>query len=213
MSLVKKLKIHYDDFNVEIENWEVLDSGVTVLWGPSGSGKTSVFRGLIGLERNAQCEWIFKNQDLGRMSTPERKIGVVFQNYELFGHMTVYQNLKFAAQARKINAEVYESKITHLTKQLRIESLKHKNVKLLSGGERQRAALAQSLVGDPNILFLDEPFSALDEELRQESRELVKAIIEEYQIPVLLITHDNRDVDFLAKKVTLIKNGRIIDQP
>ncbi|MCK6599196.1 MAG: ATP-binding cassette domain-containing protein, partial [Bdellovibrionaceae bacterium] len=86
-------------------------------------------------------------------------------------------------------------------------------VKLLSGGERQRAALAQSLVGDPNILFLDEPFSALDEELRQESRELVKAIIEEYQIPVLLITHDKRDVDFLAKKVTLIKNGRIIDQP
>lgn len=210
MSLVKKLKIQYDDFLVDIENWEVLDKGVTVLWGPSGSGKTSVFRGLLGLENQAQCSWLFNNQDLGQLPVNKRRIGVVFQNYELFSHMTAIQNIKFAAEARNISDQEFKTNLSKLAQKLRVESVLEKNVKLLSGGERQRVALIQALIGKPNILFLDEPFSALDEELKQESRELIKSVLSEQEIPVLLITHDKRDVDALAQKVSLIKDGKVL---
>lgn len=209
MSLVKKLKIQYSDFLIDITDWEILDQGVTVLWGPSGSGKTSVFRGLLGLENNVECSWMFKDQDFGKLSVKQRKIGVVFQNYELFSHMTAFQNIKFAAECRKIDKSDYEPKLKHLVAKLRIDNIMEKNVKLISGGERQRVALAQALIGRPNILFLDEPFSALDEELKQESRELVKSVLNEQEIPVLLITHDRRDVDFLAQKVSHIHQGKI----
>lgn len=209
MSLVKKLRIQYSDFLVDIKDWEILDQGVTVLWGPSGSGKTSVFRGLLGLENNVECSWIFKDQDFGKLSVKHRKIGVVFQNYELFSHMTAFQNIKFAAESRKIDKSDYEPQLKYLVGKLRIDNIMEKNVKLISGGERQRVALAQALIGRPNILFLDEPFSALDEELKQESRELVKNVLKEQEIPVLLITHDRRDVDFLAQKVSHIHQGKI----
>ncbi|MCB0368071.1 MAG: ATP-binding cassette domain-containing protein [Bdellovibrionales bacterium] len=209
MSLVKKLKIQYNDFLVDIENWEILDKGVTVLWGPSGSGKTSVFRGLLGLEPKAECHWLMNDIDVGKLAVGERKIGVVFQNYELFSHMTAYQNIRFAAEARNIAEDEFSLNILKLSKKLRVSELLEKNVKLLSGGERQRVALIQAMIGKPNILFLDEPFSALDEELKQESRELIKTVLSEYNIPVLMITHDKRDVDYLADKVSTIKQGLI----
>lgn len=211
MSLVKKLRIQYSDFLVDIKDWEILDRGVTVLWGPSGSGKTSVFRGLLGIEPQVECSWIFREQDFGKLSVQKRKIGVVFQNYELFSHMTGLQNIKFAAEARGVKKAEYEEALKALSSKLRIEQVLDKNVKLLSGGERQRVALIQALIGKPNILFLDEPFSALDEELKQESRELVKDVLNEQEIPVLLITHDRRDVDFLAQKVSLIQAGKIVE--
>lgn len=211
MSLVKKLRIQYNDFLIDIKDWEILDKGVTVLWGPSGSGKTSVFRGLLGLEPKVECSWMFQDQDFGKLSIQKRRIGVVFQNYELFSHMTGLQNIRFAAEARGIKKDQYEERLKRLSSKLRIEQVLDKNVRLLSGGERQRVALIQALIGKPNILFLDEPFSALDEELKQESRELVKNILNEEKIPVLLITHDRRDVDFLAKKVTVIQAGHIVE--
>lgn len=209
MSLVKKLRIQYNDFLVDIADWEILDKGVTVLWGPSGSGKTSVFRGLLGLEDKAECSWIFSSEDLGKLPVQKRKIGVVFQNYELFSHMTALQNIRFAAEARGIEKNEFQKHLSDLSQKLRVGPVLEKNVKLLSGGERQRVALIQALIGKPRILFLDEPFSALDEELKQESRELLKRVLIEQEIPVLLITHDKRDVDFLAQKVSLIKNGKI----
>lgn len=211
MSLVKKLRIQYDDFLVDIKDWEILDKGVTVLWGPSGSGKTSVFRGLLGIEPQVECSWIFQEQDFGKLSVPKRKIGVVFQNYELFSHMTGLQNIKFAAEARGIKKTEYEAMLKTLSAKLRIDQVLDKNVRLLSGGERQRVALVQALIGKPNILFLDEPFSALDEELKQESRELVKNVLNEQEIPVLLITHDRRDVDYLAQKVSVIQSGKLVE--
>lgn len=211
MSLVKKLRIQYDDFLVDIKDWEILDKGVTVLWGPSGSGKTSVFRGLLGIEPQVECSWIFHEQDFGKLSVPKRKIGVVFQNYELFSHMTGLQNIKFAAEARGIQKTEYEAMLKTLSAKLRIDQVLDKNVRLLSGGERQRVALVQALIGKPNILFLDEPFSALDEELKQESRELVKNVLNEQEIPVLLITHDRRDVDYLAQKVSVIQSGKLVE--
>ncbi|OYZ18418.1 MAG: thiamine ABC transporter ATP-binding protein [Bdellovibrio sp. 28-41-41] len=210
MSLVEKLIIEYSDFSVRIEKWELLDSGVNVLWGPSGSGKTSVFRGLLGLENVKECKWNFGGEDLGRLSPGQKNIGVVFQTYDLFPHMTAYENIQFAAEARKVDSASFERQIDGIAKKLRIEHLLNKKAPLLSGGEQQRVAMARAVVGKPRMLFLDEPFSALDEELKQESRELVRDFIKEQNIPVLLITHDKRDVDVLGDKVFEIKNGQLL---
>lgn len=213
MSLVEKLKINYSDFNVDIENWEILDQGVTVLWGPSGAGKSSVFKGLLGLENHSSCVWKFKvgNQeiDLGKLKPADKRIGVVFQNYELFPHMTGYENVKFAADCRKILNDDFNVKYAQFVEKLKLEKLMDKNVTLLSGGEKQRVALIRAMIANPRILFLDEPFSALDEGLKNESRELLKSVIVDLDVPVLLITHDERDVSALAQKVSRIDNGRL----
>lgn len=210
MSLVEKLTIEYSDFSIQIQKWELLDLGVTVLWGPSGSGKTSVFRGLLGLEVVKDCQWIFGGIDIGRLTPGQKNIGVVFQSYDLFPHMTAYENIQFAAQAKKVAAAEFEQQLEGISKKLRIDNIMNKKAPLLSGGEQQRVAMARAVVGKPRMLFLDEPFSALDEELKQESRELVRDFIKEQRIPVLLITHDKRDVDFLGDKISEIKAGRLI---
>lgn len=212
MSLVENLRHDYGDFKLEIPKWEILDSGVTALCGPSGSGKTSVFRMLLGLEKNLNFTWTFKGEDLAKKKTPERKLGVVFQSYDLFPHMTAKENILFAAKARKVPADRAEKRLKEIAQTLKMESFLDRKSSLCSGGEKQRIALARAIIGEPQILLLDEPFSALDSHLRSESRKLVKALIEKEKIPTILVTHDKEDVDFLANKVSYIENGSLTNE-
>jgi thiamine transport system ATP-binding protein len=212
MSLVENLFRNYGDFKIDIPSWEILDEGVTVLWGPSGSGKTSVFRLLIGLESSPNMRWTFQGHDLAKMAVPQKRLGVVFQTLDLFPHMTAEENVLFAAKAREIPPEQAYEKLKELTAVLQMSSFLNRPVGVLSGGERQRVAIARALSGDPRVLLLDEPFSALDQELRQESRALIKRVIEEEKIPTLLVTHDPADVEMLANKVSTIKHGTIIEE-
>ena len=212
MSLVENLRHDYGDFKLEIPSWEILDSGVTALCGPSGSGKTSVFRMLLGLEKNLNFSWTFKGQDLAKKKTPDRKLGVVFQSYDLFPHMTARENILFAAKARKVPAERAEKRLKEISQTLKMDSFLDRKSSLCSGGEKQRIALARAIIGEPQILLLDEPFSALDSHLRQESRKLVKDLIEKEKIPTILVTHDKEDVDYLANKVSYIENGSITNE-
>lgn len=209
MSVIKNLKYKTDDFSLEVPEWTLLDLGVTALWGPSGSGKSTLFRCLLGLEKCSGYEWIFEGIDLAKLSIQERKIGVVFQSYDLFPHMSVQENINFALEARGLNVSKHQSFLDEVLSQLQIHQLLKKNVQLISGGEKQRVALARAIIARPRILMLDEPFSALDENLREESRSLVKKIITQLKIPTLLITHDKNDIQVLADKVTLIRDGRL----
>lgn len=210
MGLVQNLVRDYTDFKIEIPKWEIADEGITALWGPSGSGKTSIFRLLIGLEECPGLIWNFKGENLAIQPVPKRKLGVVFQNYELFPHLSAEENIKFAAEARGIPKNETEKNLTELIEQLQLQSCRNRPAHLLSGGEKQRVALARALIGQPRFLFLDEPFSAIDEDLREEARRLVKRVIENRKIPTLLITHDKRDVSFLAHQMVEIRDGRII---
>lgn len=211
MSLVENLFKNYGDFKIDIPSWEILDEGVTVLWGPSGSGKTSVFRHLIGLESAPNFKWNFQDQDLTKVAVPQRRLGVVFQTLDLFPHMTAEENILFAAKARGIPPKQAYEKLEELTQVLQMKSFLNRPVKVLSGGEKQRVAIARALSGTPRLLLLDEPFSALDQELRQESRALIKYVIEKENIPTLLVTHDPLDVEMLANKVSTIKLGKIVE--
>lgn len=212
MSYVENLTRNYGDFLLEVPQWEILDQGVTVLWGPSGSGKTSIFRILLGLEDCPGLKWNFRGEDLAKLKSPDRRLGVVFQTLDLFPHMTAEQNILFAARARKIDNQKAQKHLDQLTTELRMKSFLKRPAAVLSGGEKQRVAIARALIGEPRLLLLDEPFSALDQELREESRQLIKQLIKERAIPTLLVTHDTRDVEVLADKISIIKNGRIVEE-
>lgn len=209
MSCVENLRLNLGDFQLSIDRWEILDQGVTVLWGPSGSGKTSVFRALLGLEPCPGLKWTFQGEDLARLKTPQRRMGVVFQTLDLFPHMTAEENILFAARARGVDHAKALRRLKTLSEELQMEGFLSRNAAVLSGGEKQRVAIARALIGEPRILLLDEPFSALDEELRDDSRQLLKKVIEAEKIPVLLVTHDQRDVELLATKITKINRGRL----
>lgn len=210
MSLVENLIKTYDDgFSLHVPRWEIADTGITVLKGPSGAGKTSIFRILIGLEPCREARWTFQGENLNHLPIRDRRLGVVFQTYDLFPHLTASENLWFSALARRVPKDRAGKFFDELVSLLKLESLLNRKAYYLSGGEKQRVALARALMGEPRFLFLDEPFSNLDTELRVEARVLVKSAIERFKIPSLLITHDPEDVKILAQHVVNIKNGKL----
>ncbi len=209
MSLVTNLIRDYGDFKVEIPHWEISDKGVTALWGPSGAGKTTVFQILIGLEPCPGLSWVFQGVDLAQLQLAEKRLGVVFQSYDIFPHMSALENIEFAAVSRKVEVTERQGKIDELVSLLGLENcLRTKGAKL-SGGERQRTAIARALIGNPRFLFLDEPFSNLDAEAKDQARTLVGKVIRQLQTPTLLITHDEADIAALADHRVQIRGGRL----
>jgi sulfate transport system ATP-binding protein/putative spermidine/putrescine transport system ATP-binding protein len=209
MSIVKNLVKSYDNFKIEIPKWEIFDQGVTALWGPSGAGKSTVFRVLTGLEACEGWSWQFKDVDLAKINPADRHLGVVFQNFELFPHLSARKNILFAANARKINPDKAEAKLQELVKSLSLQSCLDRRAEVLSGGEKQRVALARALIAEPRLLLLDEPFSSLDENIKTEARILVKELLAAQKIPAVLITHDRSDLSLLADRVSEIKDGKL----
>ncbi len=210
MSVVQNLFRDYGNFQVEIPEWKISDQGITALWGPSGAGKTSIFRLMIGLEPCPGMRWIFEDLDLAQLPMSAKRLGVVFQSYDLFPHMTAEQNVQFSQEARKIPKSERAQDLEHLKNSLSLENCWRRKAQLLSGGEQQRVAIARALAGRPRFLFLDEPFSALDTDLRAEARELVKRVIGEFKVPSLLITHDKEDIQAMDAVVVRVEKGRLV---
>lgn len=209
MSLVRNLIRQYEGFALNIPEWQIPDHGITALWGPSGSGKTSVFRLLIGLEPCPDLSWQFGEVNLASLPAPERRLGVVFQTLELFPHMTAAENILFAARARRLPQDEAQQKLGELARDLSLQNCLQRKAALLSGGEAQRVALARAVIAQPRFLFLDEPFSSLDAELKVEARAVVREVIDKRQLPTLLITHDEEDLATLAQTVVGIRAGRL----
>ena len=195
---------------MDIPLLELKDTGISALTGPSGSGKTSFLRILSGLDSCSSLEWIFHNEDLAKLPVSQRRIGFVFQSLELFPNMTAYENIRFGGLCS--NPSYWKQDLDFLVKSLDISHCQKQKTDELSRGEAQRVALARSLITRPRILFLDEPFSSLDEVNRKSARKLIQQIVEHYQIPVLLVSHDPQDVQSLAHTVISIQNGHIVNK-
>lgn len=210
MSVVQNLFRDYGNFQVDIPEWKISDQGITALWGPSGAGKTSIFRLMIGLEPCPGMRWMFEDLDLAQLPMSAKRLGVVFQSYDLFPHMTAEQNVRFSQEARKIPKAERAQDLEHLRNSLSLEACWCRKAQVLSGGEQQRVAIARALAGRPRFLFLDEPFSALDTDLRAEARELVKRVIGEFKVPSLLITHDKEDIQAMEAVVVRVEGGRLV---
>ena len=213
MSLVKNINFKLGSFELLIPELPIADLGVTALLGESGSGKTTLLNVLIGVHQPNNWEWSFKGTDLAKLEVSERRLGVVFQGYDLFPHLTARQNVEIVLKSRylqKENQQMQLSKLAEATEQLKLQKCWNTKAENLSGGEKQRVALLRAVFSDPRMLILDEPFSALDAELKTESREILKNFIAKLDLPVLLVTHDSEDVKLLAQHTFRMKNGKII---
>ena len=214
MSVIRNLKLNFKQdgaagFTIDIPEMVLSDEGCTALWGASGSGKSTVVRCLLGLEDCPGLSWILNDVDVARLPVHKRKLGVVFQNARLFPHMTVRQNIEFAIKARGYQISESWEGVQRLLSRLAVDHLIERSSANLSGGEQQRLSLIRCLAGRPQFIFLDEPFSALDESHRAEARKLVGEVLAEEGVPALLITHDRHDVEALARHTIQIEAGRI----
>lgn len=209
MSLIKNISLTQDEFHLRIPEMEVSDNGITALVGPSGSGKSTLIRVLLGLELLSEWSWVINGVEVSTLSVEKRNFGVVFQTLELFPHMTAKENVLFPLRCRGRVSESAKNHVAQLMERLEISSCALRKPGQLSGGERQRVALARALSFKPRFLFLDEPFSSLDEEVREKSRALVREVLEEQAVPALLVSHDRADIEALATKVYRIKDGRL----
>jgi putative spermidine/putrescine transport system ATP-binding protein len=180
------------------------------LLGPSGCGKTTLLRILAGLIMPDEGRVLIRGADVTRTPPYARRIGLVFQNYALFPHMTVRNNVAFGLEARGVREPEVGERIARALGLLRLTGLEHRYPRQLSGGQQQRVALARSLVLNPDVLLLDEPLSNLDARLRQEVRDEIRALQRELGITTVLVTHDQEEALTLADRIVVLEGGAIV---
>ena len=185
------------------------DGGFTALLGPSGSGKTTILYLVAGIYKPSSGKIYFGDRDVTRLPPNERNVGLVFQNYALYPHMTVYENIAFPLRIRKTPEQVIEKKVREVASLLRIEGLLDRRPAQLSGGQQQRVALARALVREPSVLLLDEPLSNLDALLRIMIRTEIKKLQKEIGITAIYVTHDHSEALAIADKVVVINQGKL----
>jgi iron(III) transport system ATP-binding protein len=190
---------------------EVEDGEIVCSLGESGSGKSTILRIISGLEKSSKGTVIINDsihQNKNIFVLPEkRNIGMVFQDYALFPHMSVEKNILFGMKIK--DKKEKKKKLFQISKMVGIEKLLKRSPHNLSGGQQQRVAFARALASDPKVILLDEPFSNLDTNLKQNIRRDLKDIIKKSNIPTILVSHDKNDAYDLADKIVILKNGEI----
>lgn len=192
-----------------------VESGELIaLLGPSGSGKTTILRMVAGLEYADGGHIYFGDQDATDIPVRDRGVGFVFQHYALFPHMTVTENIGFGMNVSKVKRSKAEitARVSQLLKLVRLDGLGDRFPAQISGGQRQRVALARALSVDPKVLLLDEPFGALDANVRHDLRRWLREIHQELGITTIFVTHDQEEALDLADRVVILKDGKIVQQ-
>ena len=190
-------------------NLEIADKEFLVLLGPSGCGKTTTMRMVAGLEEPTLGTIAFDGQRVNETPTQKRDVAMVFQNYGLYPHMTVAQNIGYPLKLRKLSAADQAPLIAKAAQRVELQDYLHRYPRELSGGQRQRVALARSIVRQPRVFLMDEPLSNLDATLRVAMRSEIKHLAHELQVTTLYVTHDQVEAMTLAHRVALMKNGEI----
>ncbi len=198
---------------VEDIDLTVPTGALMALLGPSGCGKTTLLRVIAGLEIPDEGQVLFDGQDATLRSVAERKVGFVFQNYALFRHMTVYENVAFGLKVRprreRPPAAAIRSKVQSLLELVQLGWTHDRYPAQLSGGQRQRVALARAMAVDPQVLLLDEPFGALDSQVRHELRRWLRRLHAELHFTSIIVTHDQQEAIEVADTVVVLNRGRI----
>ena len=198
------------DFNLEIEDKEFI-----VFVGPSGCGKSTTLRMIAGLEDISKGELYIGDTLVNDVEPKERDIAMVFQNYALYHHMSVYDNMAFALKLRKMPKDEIEKKVTEAAKILDIEHLLKRKPKALSGGQRQRVALGRAIVRNPKVFLMDEPLSNLDAKLRVQMRTEISKLYRKLQTTFIYVTHDQVEAMTMGTRIVVMKDGIIqqVDTP
>lgn len=179
------------------------------LLGPSGCGKTTTLRLIAGFYKPEKGRILFDEKLMNNVPPNKRNVGMVFQNYALWPHMTVYDNITYGLKVRGVPANLRVKKAKEVLKIVKMEKYATRYPNQLSGGQQQRIALARALVIEPDVLLLDEPLSNLDAKLRLETREEIKRIQKELKITTIYVTHDQNEALSMADKIAVMNEGRI----
>ncbi|HAO94166.1 MAG: hypothetical protein A2X99_04655 [Deltaproteobacteria bacterium GWB2_55_19] len=210
MDLGFDIKKSFGEFRIDVSL--SLNDDLLVLFGPSGAGKTLILKMISGIVAPDEgyvtigSEKVFDSKTGVARPIRERKIGYLFQDYALFPHMTVFENIAYGAGAKQ---GAVEAKVKELVSLTRLTGLEERYPRELSGGQKQRCALARTLASEPRVLLLDEPFSALDYQVREKLRADLLRIHDAYPITTILVTHDLEEAFMLGRRIAVINNGRI----
>jgi ABC-type sugar transport system ATPase subunit len=205
---LKNISVHFKQFSLKEINLEVKAQDYFVLLGSSGSGKTVLLEIIAGLITPSNGEIMLHEKNITHEKIQKRKIGIVFQDFALFPHFTVFENIAFPLKQNHIPKTDIEQTVHRLARDLEIEPILHRKPHGLSGGEKQRVALARTLAMKPDVLLLDEPLSALDAKLRWETRMLLRKLNKNGQT-IIHVTHDYEEALVLANRVAIINDGEI----
>ncbi|MBP2657155.1 MAG: Glycerol-3-phosphate-transporting ATPase [Firmicutes bacterium] len=199
-----------DNFNLEIPDREFV-----VLVGPSGCGKSTTLRMIAGLEEISEGQLYIDGKLVNDIAPKDRDIAMVFQNYALYPHMTVYENMVFGLKIRKMSKEEMKKRVMEAAKILDIGHLLDRKPKALSGGQRQRVALGRCIVRDPKVFLMDEPLSNLDAKLRDQMRTEISKLHQRLQTTFVYVTHDQREAMTMGTCIVVMKDGIVqqVDNP
>ncbi|MFU9137840.1 sulfate/thiosulfate ABC transporter ATP-binding protein CysA [Erwinia tasmaniensis] len=197
-----------NDISLDIPSGQMV-----ALLGPSGSGKTTLLRIIAGLENQSSGRLSFHGKDVSHLHARDRQVGFVFQHYALFRHMTVFDNIAFGLtvlpRRERPSSAVIKEKVTRLLEMVQLGHLASRFPAQLSGGQKQRVALARALAVEPQILLLDEPFGALDAQVRKELRRWLRQLHEELKFTSVFVTHDQEEAMEVADRVVVMSQGNI----
>lgn len=205
------IEAQIDSFKLAVDF--VLPCGITVIAGASGSGKSTLLHCLAGLRKadkgTIKCADLLFFDAEKRVNVPpqDRKCGYVFQNLALFPNMNVAENICYGID--KQSKQMQQERLGKLLSLIKMEGMEKRSISALSGGQAQRVALARALAPSPKLLLLDEPFSALEAELREELGQELKALEASLNVPILLVTHSKSEALFLSKNLVLMENGKV----
>lgn len=192
------------DFNLEVADGELI-----VLVGPSGCGKSTTLRMVAGLEDISNGKLIIDGKDCTRLPPKDRDISMVFQNYALYGHMTIYENMAFSLTLRKEDKEVIHRKVMAAAEILDLKTQLNKKPKQLSGGQRQRVAMGRAIVRNPKVFLFDEPLSNLDAKLRGSMRREIMLLHKKLNATMMYVTHDQTEALTLADRIVCMSMGHV----
>jgi multiple sugar transport system ATP-binding protein len=190
------------DFNLDI-----LDKEFVVFVGPSGCGKTTTLRMIAGLEDISDGDLLIGEKRVNDVAPKDRDIAMVFQNYALYPHMSVYQNMAFGLKLRKFPKSEIDARVRDAAKILDIEHLLDRKPKALSGGQRQRVALGRAIVREPQVFLMDEPLSNLDAKLRVQMRAEIRKLHQRIQTTMIYVTHDQTEAMTMGDRIVVMKDG------
>ena len=193
------------DISLEVRSGEIL-----ALLGESGCGKSSLLKAMLGLYPLSQGKIFFQGKEIQNLPSHKRGISVVFQDLRLFPHLNVGENVGFSLELQKVPKAERKKRVEELLKLVQLEGYSDRRIDSLSGGQMQRVAIARALAMNENILFLDEPFSALDPNLRREMGDFLLELQKKENLTVVLVTHDQEEALRLAHRIALMKDGEIL---
>ena len=198
------------DFNLEVEDQEFI-----IFVGPSGCGKSTTLRMIAGLEEISSGEFYIDGKLMNDVEPKDRDIAMVFQNYALYPHMTVFDNMAFGLKLRKVPKDEIKRKVEEAAKILDLEKLLDRKPKALSGGQRQRVAMGRAIVRNPKVFLMDEPLSNLDAKLRVQMRIEISKIHQRLGATIIYVTHDQTEAMTLGTRIVVMKDGVVqqVDTP